>query len=123
MNSIFTLQHTLDLWIAGLVTTAFVIQGALQPWFASSTSWAFTGGWQREIAVFDLCLALILWGARGSDAIIEAVVLAPFLLMFALLGTNHFVALVRAPNKPGHWAGVAANVIAIGFGSIAVAVH
>jgi hypothetical protein len=120
MNSIFTLQHTLDLWIAGLVTTAFVIQGALQPWFASSTSWAFVGGWQREIAVFDLCLALILWGARGSDAIIEAVVLTPFLLMFALLGANHLVALLRAPDRPGHWAGVGANAIAIAFAAISL---
>lgn len=123
MDSIFTLQHALDLWIAGLLATAFVIQGARQRWFASTTRWAFVAGWQREIAVFDLCLALILWRARGSDQIIETVVLAPFLLMFTLLGANHFAALVRAPDKPGHWAGVAANAIAIGFGSIAIALR
>ncbi len=121
MPGIFTLEHTFELWIAGLVVTAIVIQGARPRWFASTTGWAHVGGWQREIACFDLALAWILFDLHGTDC--AALVLWPFLLLWTLLGTNHLFGLIRAPGKRGHWAGVAANGIAIGFAAVAIALR
>jgi|SRR5580704_9030120 hypothetical protein len=121
MAGIFTLEHTFDLWIAGLLVTAIVIQGARPRWFASTTGWAYVGGWQREIACFDLALAWILFDLRGQDA--AALVLWPFLVLWTLLGNNHLFALLRAPEKPGHWAGAAANGVAIGFAAVAIALR
>lgn len=123
MREIFNLQHTFDLWIAGLLVTALLIQGAKPRWFASTTSWAFVAGWQREIACFDLTLAWLLLELRGVDAAIGALIVRPFVVLWLLLGANHFVALVHAPRKPGHWAGVLANASAVSFPLIAWALH
>src|SRR5438105_3092034 len=81
MAYLFTREHALDLWIVGFWGTAFVIQGPLQRWFAGTTSWPFAGGWQREIAVFDFTLGLLLLLQRRSMGIIGATVLVPLVIM------------------------------------------
>jgi hypothetical protein len=118
MTHLFTAEHAIDLWIAGFWGTAFVIQGPLQKRFAETTSWAFVGGWQREIAIFDFTFGLLLFLHRRSGRPTEETILFPLALMSLLLGANHLASALRS-GRGGHWVGAAANALAIAFATTA----
>ena len=108
-----SIDHALDLWAAGFLATALVIQGATPRWFARTTGWSFAAPWQREIAIFDLTLGVIVLAVRRSGGALAHQLVWALILMSAMLGANHLDGVVRSGGRPGNWAGVAANAVAI----------
>jgi hypothetical protein len=111
----FSVDHALDLWAVGFLGTALVIQGATPRWFAGTTGWSFAGPWQREIAIFDLTLGIIVIVVRRSGGALGHSLVWALILMSAMLGANHLEGAVRSGGRPGNWAGVGANAIAITY--------
>jgi hypothetical protein len=109
----FSIDHALDLWAAGFLATAVVIQGATPRWFARTTGWSFSGPWQREIAIFDLTLGLIVLMVRRSGGALGHSLVWALILMSTMLGANHLEGVVRSGGRPGNWAGVGANAVAV----------
>jgi hypothetical protein len=111
----FTVDHALDLWAAGFLATALIIQGSTPRWFAGTTGWPFAGAWQREIAIFDLTLGVIVLMVRRSGGALGHSVVWALVIMSTLLGANHLEGALRSGGRPGNWAGVGANAIAIAY--------
>lgn len=103
-------------WAAGAVLSA--IAHLVAPGFmASGTSWPLANGWQREIALFDIALALYIVCAvvQLPKNFLRTLVSALTLLSFCL-GANHLLSAVNAHWSYIHVAGVIANASAVVFG-------
>jgi hypothetical protein len=117
---LLSVNHALALWAVGFLATALFIQGATPRWFAGTTGWSFARPWQREIAIFDFTLGVIVLAVRGQGESLERQVLWALIAMSSLLGANHLQGVVQCGGRPGNLAGVGANAVAIIYGLAAL---
>ena len=108
MNKVY-----LILWATGAFVSS--IAHLLAPEFmANGTAWPLANGWQREIAFFDMFLALFILNelrTRAIDSLYNLIFATGTLSFF--LGINHLVSATT-----GHWgyihvAGCIANAAAV----------
>ncbi|NWK79574.1 hypothetical protein [Aquitalea sp. LB_tupeE] len=79
----------LRLWAVAAVCAA-VSHLVLPGWTAAGTTWAMSVHWQREIAYFDLFIAIIFgWSARQADIRIKRAATMLLCGLSLLLGENH----------------------------------
>ena len=79
----------LSAWALAAVCAA-VSHLVLPAWTAAGTSWAMSSHWQREIAYFDLCIALVFgWAARQPDMRTKRTITLLLCGLSLLLGENH----------------------------------
>jgi len=117
MTQIRTRSAT-NVWIAGFVGAAalHLMRGKQ---FAAATRWGPNGGWQREIAIWNLGMTAVLLRARRPPGKREAEFLTALTFMAALLCANHLAAVATSPRSRGNWLGVAANAVGIAVARLA----
>ena len=93
---------------------AFVEQAFLPRFVSRHTVWGLAPGWQREIAFWNLglmvAIAASLW---AGDPTSMRIVVASFVVLTALLGTNHLLAAVAHRAAWLHRVGAAVNYLAV----------
>lgn len=109
----------MNLWALGFAGSALV-QGLFAREFAARTEWRHNGGWQREIAIWNLGTLVTIAGLRRDPADVDGSLLAGFAVLSTLFGVNHLQAALRSPDSLGNWAGLAANAIGLGTGLAAL---
>jgi hypothetical protein len=107
-----TPRTAVNLWTAGFAGSA-LIQGLFARRFAAGTHWGHNGGWQREIAIWNLGTLTTIAALRRDPTDVDAGLLRGFAVLSALFGANHLVAAVRSPRSLGNWAGAVANATAL----------
>jgi hypothetical protein len=112
-------RAAVNLWGVGFVGAA-VIQGLFPSAFARTTSWGYNGGWQREIAIWNVGTLATLATLRHDGTDRERGLIEGFALLSALLGANHLAAALRSPRSVGNWVGAASNGVGFGFGIAAL---
>ena len=86
---------------------------------AEGSIWGLAPGWQREIASFDIGLALIAFrAARANDSRFQRNVIAAFVLLTALIGTNHLFAVLSGGTSWVHLTFTAVNYLGVAFGCV-----
>ncbi|WP_199052668.1 hypothetical protein [Aquitalea sp. ASV15] len=108
----------LRLWAAAAVCSA--LSHMIQPaWTAAGTTWALSAHWQREIAYFDLFVALIFaWAAHQPELRIKRNVTLLLCGLSLLLGENHLEGWLAAP-KVFHVLFALGNALAVLWGALA----
>ena len=107
-----TPRAAVNLWTAGFATSA-LIQGLFARRFAAGKGWGHNGGWQREIAIWNLGTLTTIAALRRDPADVDGGLLRGFAVLSALFGANHLVAAGRSPRSLGNWVGAAANATAL----------
>lgn len=98
---------------------AFVEQAFLPRFVSRHTAWGLAPGWQREIAVWNIALSVVIGGVLWSkDQTAQRVVVYGVVVLAALLGTNHLVACLSNRNAVLHRVGAFVNYFAVGAGVI-----
>lgn len=110
-----SVQVAAGLWLAG-TSTALVTQGLLGRRFARDTAWGYNGGWQREIAVWNLGTivagaVLVPMGPEPARAQLRGL-----MVLSTLFGINHLVAAVRSPRSWSNWIGAGVNAVGLAVG-------
>ena len=92
-----------------LLAVAWVLIGSalgqifLPEAIASGSAWGLAAGWQREIGFFDIGMAVVTLRAfRSNDLKFQRSVALALIILTALIGTNHLIALVSAPSAWVH---------------------
>ena len=87
-----------------LVAVAWVLvvsaagQIFLPEFVAGGCAWRLAAGWQREIGFFDIAMAVVAFSAfRSGDLKFQRSVVLALIVLTALVGTNHLIALASAP--------------------------
>lgn len=100
---------------------AFAGQAFVPRWIGRHTAWGFAPGWQREIALWNVGMVIVIanaiWSADPAD--IRAVATA-MVILNSLLGTNHLVAVRLHRAARLHWMGAAVNYIGVAIGVAAL---
>ncbi|ADG97055.1 conserved hypothetical protein [Segniliparus rotundus DSM 44985] len=95
---------------------AMILQGVFRKQFAEHTFWGYNGGWQREIAVWNLgTVVTALSLAKEPEAPARAQVRG-YAVLSALFAVNHLAAAARSPRSWGHWAAAGANAAGLAVG-------
>jgi hypothetical protein len=110
-----TPRSAVDQWAAGFIGSA-VIQGLFPRAFARRSRWGYNGGWQREIAIWNVGMLTTIAALRGQGADVDKGLMTGFMVLSALFGANHLVAAVQAPRSVGNWIGAAANAFGVATG-------
>ena len=114
-----TPRDAVNLWTVGFATAA-VIQGAGPRRFARHTKWAYSDGWQREIAIWNIgTLTTIAALRRGNDDPDRSLI-AGFAVLSALFGANHLAAALKSPRSWGNWLGATSNAAGLSVGLLAL---
>lgn len=101
------------LLIALALPIAVIVQAFLPRFVANATNWGRAPGWQREIAIWNVAMFVIILGALSSrDAPGTRVVAEALVVLTALLGINHLAALRQGRLAWGHWLAGTANCVA-----------
>jgi hypothetical protein len=98
--------------------SSFIIQTIFQQFLGGKMSvWGGNPGWQREIAFWNVCCAIIaiLSLIFGNTQSVFPVVIG-FTVLFILLGTNHLFAVIKDPKTKFHWPPLILNYIGAFFG-------
>ncbi len=96
---------------------AFVEQAVLPGFVSRHTAWGLAPGWQREIAFWNVGLAVAIGGVLWSkDAASVRIVVSAVVVLTALLGTNHLVAARGHRDAWLHRVGALLNYLAVGAG-------
>ena len=98
-------------------TASFIVQMLFQNLGAEKSVWGGNAGWQREIAFWNVGLAVIvLLTLRLKDPRTGFIVAVGCTCLFALLGLNHLWAFMAHPTAQFHWPPLALNTIGVVFG-------
>jgi hypothetical protein len=116
-----TPRGAVNLWTAGFAGAA-LIQGLFPRRFARGTTWGYSPGWQREIAIWNLGTLTAIAALRRNPSDVDRELIAGFAVLSALFGANHLAAAVQSPGSLGHWAGAISNGVGLGAG-IAALIH
>jgi KinB signaling pathway activation protein len=108
--------------VGWLLVVSAVGQIFLPQVVASGSAWGSAAGWQREIGFFDIAMAVVAFSAfRSGDLKFQRCVALALIVLTALVGTNHLIALVSAPFAwvhvvftPLNYAVVAVGILALG---------
>lgn len=110
-----------------LVAAAWVLVGSavgqifLPEAIAGGSAWGLAAGWQREIGFFDIGMAVVAFSAfRSSDPQFQRSVALALIVLTALIGTNHLIALVSEPHAWVHVAFAPLNYVALVAGGAAL---
>jgi KinB signaling pathway activation protein len=89
--------------VAWVMVASAVGQIFLPEAIAAGSAWGLAAGWQREIGFFDIAMAAVAFGAfRSSNLQFQRSVARALIILTALIGTNHLIALVSAPRAWVH---------------------
>ena len=103
-----------------LVISAFG-QIVLPEVVAGGSAWGLAAGWQREIGFFDSAMAVVAFSAfRSSDLKFQRSVALALIVLTALIGTNHLVALASAPFAWVHIVFTPLNYVVVAVGGVAL---
>ena len=96
---------------------ACLIQTVFQSLGAERSYWGGNPGWQREIAIWNVCAGIVAARALQLNETAFAVAVSQgFVALFLLLGTNHLFAFVAAPQAQFHWPPLVLNYLGVAFG-------
>jgi KinB signaling pathway activation protein len=88
---------------------------------AAGSAWGLAAGWQREIGFFDTGMAVVAFGAFRSDDIkFHRSVALALIILTALIGTKHLIALVSEPHAWIHIVFAPLNYVALVVGGVAL---
>jgi hypothetical protein len=92
-----------------------IVEQAFLPRFVSKhTAWGHAPGWQREIAFWNVGLAVVIGGVLWSrDPAGQRVVVFAIVVLTGLLGTNHLVAAFANRDAWLHRVGAFVNYLAV----------
>ncbi len=76
------------------------------------------GGWQREIAVWNLGTLVTTIGLTGSGAEVDRAQARGFAVLSTLFGINHLVAAVQCPRSISNGSGALVNAAGVAVGAI-----
>lgn len=108
----------LRLW-ASIAVCAAASHLVLPEWTAAGTTWPMSPHWQREIAFFDLFVAVIFaWAARQPDLTIKRNATLLLCGLSMLLGENHLEGCFTEP-KIFHVLFALGNALAVLWGVLA----
>jgi KinB signaling pathway activation protein len=92
-----------------LLAVAWVLAGSavgqifLPDVVASGSAWGLAAGWQREIGFFDIGMAVVTFKAfRSNELKFQRSVALARIILTALIGTNHLIALVSESDAWVH---------------------
>jgi len=89
--------------VAWVLVASAVGQIFLAGVIASGSVWGLAAGWQREIGFFDVAMAVVTFRAfRSNDRKFQRNVALALIILTALIGTNHLIALVSEPHAWVH---------------------
>jgi KinB signaling pathway activation protein len=89
--------------VAWLMVGSAVGQIFLPEAIAGGSAWGLAAGWQREIGFFDIGMAVVTFRSlRSNDLKFQRSVALALIILTALIGTNHLIALVSAPRAWVH---------------------
>ena len=98
---------------------AFVEQAFLPGFVSRHTVWGRAPGWQREIAFWNIGLAVVIAGVLwAGDPGCLRIVVAALSILTGLLGTNHLLAARARPNARLHRVGALVNYLAASAGML-----
>jgi hypothetical protein len=101
-------------WLAFSVS-AGVVQGFAPRWAAGRSTWRYSAGWQREIALWNVGLSSALVRTLLEPEEPATVTLGHSLrVLSVVLGLNHVAALGQKPRFV-HLGGAAGNGLAVAF--------
>jgi hypothetical protein len=92
--------------LAGLTIISGLGQLVLPGVLGAASAWGFAPGWQREIAVWNLAMYLVVAGTlRANDAAGARTVAMTLVVLQLLAATNHAAAAIqsRAPTRSCAW--------------------
>ena len=112
-------RAAVNLWAAGFAGSA-LIQGLFPRAFARQTGWGHNGGWQREIAIWNLGTLTAIVALRQGGTDVDRGLVAGFSVLSALFGANHLAEALKDPRNLGNWAGAGANAIGLASGVAAL---
>jgi hypothetical protein len=93
---------------------AFLVQTVFQFLGAEKSVWGGNPGWQREIAFWNVGLALIVvLTLRLNEQRPAMAVAAGCTVLFFLLGTNHLFAYIADPKAEFHWPPLVFNYVGL----------
>jgi hypothetical protein len=115
-----TSGDAVNIWTAGFAAAA-IIQGLAPRRFADTTKWGHNGGWQREIAIWNLGTLTTIAALRGRNADSDGALIAGFAVLSSLFGANHLAAAVHSRRSWGNWVGAGANAVGLATGLAALA--
>jgi len=91
---------------------AFLVQTVFQFLGAEKSVWGGNPGWQREIAFWNVGLAIIVFlTLRLNEQRPATAVAVGCTVLFFLLGTNHLFAYIADPKAAFHWPPLVFNYV------------
>jgi hypothetical protein len=101
------------LWWLDFSVSAMLVQGFAPRWAAGRSTWRYSAGWQREIALWNVGLTTALLRTILDPSEPAAITLAHSLRVLSVaLGLNHVVALRNRPRFV-HLGGASGNALAV----------
>ena len=115
-----TRRDAVNIWTIGFAAAA-AIQGLGPRRFARHTHWDYNGGWQREIAIWNLgtLTTIVALGREPSE--VDRSLITGFAVLSALFGANHLAAALKSPRSWGNWVGAGTNAVGLAAGLTALA--
>lgn len=97
---------------------SFIVQTLFQGILGGDRSvWGGNPGWQREIAFWNVGMAIIVLQAlRSTDECLVLAVVRGCTVLFLLLGLNHAIAFAESPGAQFHWPPLVLNFVGFFFG-------
>jgi hypothetical protein len=86
-----------------------IIQGLFPRAFARRAKWGYNGGWQQEIAIWNVGMPTTIAALRREGRNADRGLTAGFTVLSALFGANHLCAAIHSPRRTGNWIAAAAN--------------
>lgn len=108
-------QTAVAIWLGGSAA-ALVTQGVFRRRFARDTAWGYNGGWQREIAVWNLGTIVAGIGIATSGEKPARAQLRGLMVLSTLFALNHLAAALHAPKSWSNWIGAGVNIAALATG-------
>jgi KinB signaling pathway activation protein len=110
-----------------LVAVAWLLVGSasgqilLPETVAGGSAWGLAAGWQREIGFFDIAMAVVAFSAVRSNVLkFQRSVTLALIILTALVGTNHLIALVSEPRAWVHIVFAPLNYVVLVAGAAAL---
>lgn len=99
-------------------SASFVVQTVFQNELGGQKSiWGGNPGWQREIAAWNVGMAIVVMQAlRGGEERAAQAVARGCTVLFLLLGLNHAAAFNHDPAAQFHWPPLILNLLGFSFG-------
>ncbi len=105
-------------WVFAL---CFIAQAFAPREVAAASVWGFAPGWQREIAFFDLTIAVLAFSAlRMDDARFGRSVTLAIVVLMALVGTNHLATVRFGTSSWLHEIFIGVNYAGVALGGAAL---